>query len=189
MAISVSNQSVVFLAALIVGVLLGVLYDCFRIFRLAFRSGRVAIFFQDMLFVLVCTVVTFLFLLRESAGSVRFFILEGEILGAVLYYCTLGVLTMKAAKASIEATRRAARKLKGLVEPPVRRAYAKTGRSLRSGTGKAKKYLRKENNLLQIRLKVMRGVLYNHLCIQKRQGAAVKPKKRESGGKRRDKTS
>ena len=42
-----------FLAALATGVLLGLCYDFFRILRLIFRSGRAAVFLQDLIFLLL----------------------------------------------------------------------------------------------------------------------------------------
>lgn len=91
----VTVQTMIFLRALAVGAVLGVVYDLFRIFRMTVRCGTVHIFVQDCIYYFFCGLVTFSFMLSSSAGQIRFFILLGELLGAVLYLTTLGVLVMK----------------------------------------------------------------------------------------------
>ena len=98
MEISVSGQALAFLFALLFGAVLGVFYDLFRISRIALRQNAVAIFIEDLFFWIVASVATFLFLLFENSGEVRVYLLLGVVLGAILYYFTLGILVMKLAR-------------------------------------------------------------------------------------------
>lgn len=98
MEISVTGQTLVFLAACAFGAILGAFYDIFRIFRVAVPCSRAAIFFQDVLYWAVCAVATFLFILSVNAGVVRLFVIVGELLGAVLYYFTVGWLVLRSAR-------------------------------------------------------------------------------------------
>ena len=93
----------VFLSALAAGALLGVLFDAFRLFRLAFRSGKISIFVQDMLFGLLCGVVLYCYALAANRGQVRWFIPVGAAGGFALYYCTVGRLVMGAARLILRA--------------------------------------------------------------------------------------
>ena len=176
MAVSVSAQTFVFLFSCVLGAGLGLLYDIFRIIRLAAPCGKVAVFFQDILFLLACTAATFLFLLRESAGEVRIFILVGEILGAVLYYLTFGTLIMKLSRLLIDSVKRFKAFLIRLLLPPMRRTSAKINRGFDVKSAKAKKMLIKENKLLQIRLKLIQRVMYNQLHVKKSHDKAEKSK-------------
>jgi spore cortex biosynthesis protein YabQ len=188
LAVSVSNQALVFISACVVGACLGALYDLFRIIRLAVPCGKAAVFFQDLIFVLACTAVTFLFVLRESSGVVRFFIILGELLGAVLYSLTLGILVMKLSALIIGAVKRFLKYLRSLIMPPARRAAAKINRSIDDKGRKTKKLLIKENKLFKIRLKLTQKMLYNLLHIQKIQDENGKSKekvrRRQSRGKK-----
>lgn len=77
------------------GVLLGIFYDVFRIFRTVFHSEKRAVFFQDLFYMLCAAFVTFLVSLGVNYGDVRFYILGGEVIGWCLYYITIGMVTLR----------------------------------------------------------------------------------------------
>lgn len=93
-----SSQVILFFEACILGFLLGMLYDVFRILRLSFPNGRVLIFLEDVLYFAVAAVVSFSFVVLANGGVLRAFLLLGEFLGAVLYFFSLSLLIMKAAQ-------------------------------------------------------------------------------------------
>ena len=101
----VTVQTMIFLRSLAIGAVLGVVYDLFRIFRMTVHCGSVSIFIQDCIYYFFCGLVTFSFMLNSSAGQIRFFILLGELLGAVIYLTTLGVLVMKVSSGVIRFIR------------------------------------------------------------------------------------
>ena len=106
MKIEVAQQTMLFLQSCLLGIVLGFVYDIFRILRLALKSGVVVIFIEDILFWSMSAVVTFLFMLTENSGQLRVFVLLGECIGAVVYYLTVGALIMKISKAIIEAVKK-----------------------------------------------------------------------------------
>ncbi len=63
MGISLADQTMDFLLALAFGAGLGALYDVFRILRALIPTGKIVIFFQDLLYWCICGVLTFLFIL------------------------------------------------------------------------------------------------------------------------------
>jgi len=77
------------------GFLLGLYYDFYRVPRLIMRSGRRVIFFQDVLFFLTSSIITFLFSLAVMDGKLRFYLFLGEAIGFAAYYFTIGRLVMK----------------------------------------------------------------------------------------------
>lgn len=176
MAVSVSAQALVFLYSCAVGAALGALYDIFRIMRLAVPCSKAAVFFQDVMFLLACALITFFFMLLESSGNVRLFIVEGEILGAVLYYMTLGVLVMKLSGVTLVAMKRFKSSIARLLSPPVKKTYTKINSFLDAKGRKAKKMLIKENKVFEIRLKLAQKMLYNLIHIQKAHNEAEKSK-------------
>jgi spore cortex biosynthesis protein YabQ len=168
LAVSVSAQTLLFLASCVLGAALGALYDFFKIIRLAVPCRAAAVFFQDVIFLIACTLATFIFFLSRNSGEIRFFIIEGEILGAVIYRFTLSILVMKISGMLIKAVKKIIRSLQALILPPVKNTYAKMGRAVDEKGRKTKKLLIKENKLFKIRLKLIQKVLYNLLHVQKK---------------------
>ena len=100
MEIHVAQQTGAFLRACLLGGALGLLYDCFRILRLAFphtrdtRWGYALAFAEDILFFGLCAGASFLFMMETVHGQVRLFLLAGELLGAVLWHYTAGSVVL-----------------------------------------------------------------------------------------------
>lgn len=106
MAIAIAEQTSIFLSSLLLGVLLGCVYDLFRITRIAFLVPALFVLVEDLLFFLLSSIVLFGFILERNCGQLRWFILLGVALGWVLYYFTLGSLVMKCSARIIALTRR-----------------------------------------------------------------------------------
>ncbi|MEG2536429.1 MAG: spore cortex biosynthesis protein YabQ [Hydrogenoanaerobacterium sp.] len=96
--IEVNTQTAVFLYSLILGFCLGLFYDVFRIFRLAICHSSAIIFLEDIFYFASCAVITFLFSISALNGHVRVFLAVGELLGATIYYFSVGVLVMRVSK-------------------------------------------------------------------------------------------
>ncbi len=94
--VPVSAQCAVFLRACLCGASLALFYDFFRILRRVFRcpAGLVAV--QDLFCCAVFCLGSFLFLLSECEGKLRWFALAGQVLGAVLYWALLGEAVVRA---------------------------------------------------------------------------------------------
>lgn len=90
-----SEQTLIFIASLGVGFLLGVLYDFLRALRLSFTRGKIAVIVFDLLYFFVVAFVSYIFILATNKGEVRSYIIVGELLGAVFYYFSLGFALMK----------------------------------------------------------------------------------------------
>lgn len=95
MAIAITEQTAVFFHSLLLGAVLGCFYDLFRITRIAFIIPAPVVLVEDLLFFLFSSIILFGFMLENSYGQIRYFILLGVVLGWTLYYFTLGSLVMK----------------------------------------------------------------------------------------------
>lgn len=80
--------------AVVLGAALGVVYDCFRVFRIVFppaaKSGAVVL--QDIIFWMFYGFCIFCYFTIAGRGQIRFFVFFGSLLGFVLYILTLGNL-------------------------------------------------------------------------------------------------
>jgi len=89
--LSMSGQAWLFLGAVVVGGLVGVFYDVFRILRRTapFLRGTFIVGFTDLIFWLTSTIGVFYFFLNSSYGEIRLFSMLGAVLGGVIYFATV----------------------------------------------------------------------------------------------------
>lgn len=105
------NRGVAFLAAIAVGAVIGAMYDVFRIIRVVFTGGRIRLFFEDVLFCVMAALVFTVFMFNATMGVVRMFVAVGALFGFFAYRFTLGLFTVRAARA-----------VKAWLTPPLKRA-------------------------------------------------------------------
>ena len=106
MILSMSSQAATFFATAAAGVVLGVLYDVFRILRRVLRHKTAATTIEDAIFWIISTLLMFIFLLERNFGDIRGFIFMGLALGAVLYFTMLSRFLTKFAMAVLRWLRR-----------------------------------------------------------------------------------
>ena len=87
---SLSAQTAYFLWSLALGAAAAVLYDAVRAVRCLLKAGRLHLLISDILFFVVCGVLTSLFALPFNKGSVRGFIVFGEAAGFLIFRLTIG---------------------------------------------------------------------------------------------------
>lgn len=90
--IGMGEQAKIFLLSLGFGFFIGILYDVIRLVRMLFGNGKKSFLVLDVFYMLFAATLTFLFLLTQTGGSVRAYVLLGELLGFFIYFVTLGTL-------------------------------------------------------------------------------------------------
>lgn len=88
--LSLADQTSYFLWSLVLGIVLGALYDIVRAVRMLTKARGARVIISDVLFFTVCGVITSLFALPFNKGDVRAFIIFGEAVGFLAYRLTLG---------------------------------------------------------------------------------------------------
>lgn len=78
----------VFFIAILFGAVFGVLWDCCRIVRREFGGSRI-VFISDICYFILVSLFTVVFFFIFTAGGFRFFVIIGELLGFILYYCSI----------------------------------------------------------------------------------------------------
>ena len=162
-----SEQTLIFVASLGVGFLLGILYDIFRALRLSFTKGKAAIVIFDLLYFFAVAFLSFLFILASNKGEVRSYIIMGELLGAVFYYFSLGIAVIRITDTAVTVLKRLYGFLFKIISFPFRFIY----RAISKIFGKMKSFFKKsEKNSKKIQKKVLPKVrvyvynLFDILC-------------------------
>lgn len=156
--ISLADQTLTFLLSLLGGVVLCLLYDLFRIFRLSRNTSSLGLFFEDIFYCVLCGFLTFCFFIVRCSGEIRGYVLLGELLGFLICRCTLSALLLCAAKYVYRFFKR----LFDLLARPLRalaRFLRKKMVPLMDILGKLPNFAGKTAKKL---LKAPRGLVYNH---------------------------
>ena len=78
------SSVLVFAYFFLLGIFLGLLYDLFKIFRIIIAKNSF-IFFMDILYFVICSLVTFVLCIFINSGITRGFIFQGEFFGFITY--------------------------------------------------------------------------------------------------------
>lgn len=118
---SVSEQTMQFLLSVVLGAGLGVVYDCFRVFRILFPPARKngAVCVGDAAFMIISGAAVFLFAVVFCRSQVRLFSVIGALLGFVLYILTIGNFITGILKAIVSAICKILQKVYSAVFAPV----------------------------------------------------------------------
>ncbi len=109
---SVAGQAAGFFYSAGLGFALGLVYDFFRIFfYMLTGSDKKLSVTRDIMYLLCCLAVNFIFLLVMCSGRLMFYVFAGEGIGLIAYFRTLGSETYPRLKRSAAGIRRSFVKL------------------------------------------------------------------------------
>lgn len=81
----VINQAYLFLVFSINGIIIGLLFDIFRILRKSFKTSDIITYFQDILFWILTGLILLYSIFNFSNGEIRFYMFLGVFLGCLIY--------------------------------------------------------------------------------------------------------
>ena len=119
-SVSQSEQLTIFVASLGLGFLLGIMYDIFRTIRLSLTNSKIAVVVSDLLYFFFFGLFTFLFILALNKGEIRFYIIAGEIIGALFYYISFGIAAIKFTDLCVRGLKRVYKFIFKLISAPFR---------------------------------------------------------------------
>jgi len=84
-----TGQAWLFVSAMLVGAVIGLFYDAFRIFRKTAPHTGLAVQLEDLFFWVAATGFTFYYMLHRNSGEIRPFVLLGVGVGVLAYFLTI----------------------------------------------------------------------------------------------------
>lgn len=154
-----AEQTEIFLYALGFGFLLGILYNIFRILRMIISDSNGFVFFSDLLYFVVCTFLTFCFILVTDSGKLRIYVMFGIALGWAVCYFSFGAIAVKAGNSFIRVFRR----VFSVLFSPFRRLFSVALQKTRKKADFCKKKARKTEKKVKFNLQKHIGIVYNLL--------------------------
>ena len=91
----VSNQANLFLIFAINGVIIGLLFDIFRILRKSFKTSDIITVIEDILFWIITGIILLYSIFVFNNGEIRLYMFLAIILGALLYMLLLSRYIIK----------------------------------------------------------------------------------------------
>ena len=91
----VQNQAYLFLVFSLTGVVIGVLFDFFRILRRSIKTSNTITYMEDILFWILTGILILYSIWFFNNGEIRIFIFLGIIVGILLYIFTLSNIIVK----------------------------------------------------------------------------------------------
>lgn len=186
----IGDQWSIFAEALAVGVVLGGCWDVFRGLGLFLPKKLLVIIARDFLFCIWAGFLSFAFLLNVNFGMPRGYIYFAELLGFFAWYFTVGKLNFKLMKLATKVIRRAA----GFIFMPVAKLIEGIFNSTKKHGAKIKIFFDKSIIKPKKLLKKNRNVLYNKLCLSKKNSSYFYKRKAgkehgsfETGGTQKEK--
>ncbi len=101
--IDISHQLLFFGRSVILGIIYCLLYDILRALRRAKKISDIAVAVQDIIYFIIISPITFLYLLAATNGELRFYIFLGIFLGFLLFFYTVSRIWVAILKACFSA--------------------------------------------------------------------------------------
>ena len=89
------NQTYLFIVFTIVGIIIGILFDIFRILRKSFKTKDIVTYIEDILFWILTGIIILFSMYKFSNGELRFFMIIGIIMGTLMYMITFSRYVIK----------------------------------------------------------------------------------------------
>lgn len=86
------TQEQIFCLFLSIGIIIGFIYDLFRVLRKCFKTPDYITFIEDLTFVTITGLIIIQSIIYISNGEVRFFLFIGIFLGLIIYILTISNL-------------------------------------------------------------------------------------------------
>lgn len=91
----VSNQANLFIIFSLVGVVIGLLFDAFRILRKVYSTNDILTCIEDFIFWILTGIIIIYSMYRFCDGELRFFMILGIIFGNIIYLLTISRYIIK----------------------------------------------------------------------------------------------
>ena len=91
----VEDQALIFIVFTFTGILLGILFDFFRVFRRTFNTIDFITYLEDILYWILAGIIVLYNIWFFNNGEIRFFMIIGIIMGAIIYSLLFSCILIK----------------------------------------------------------------------------------------------
>lgn len=119
----VINQASLFLVFVLNGIIIGLVFDIFRILRKSFKTSDIITTIEDILFWIITGIIILYSIFVFNNGEIRFFMFIGIFLGVMLYILLLSNYIIKVSVKIIFLAKKIVAFIFKIIIFPVRSTY------------------------------------------------------------------
>lgn len=86
------SQEEVFLLFFVIGIIIGLLFDFFKVLRKSFKTNDIVTFAEDLIFLVISGTLIIFGIIKLNGGEVRFYLFLGIFFGILIYSLTISNL-------------------------------------------------------------------------------------------------
>lgn len=86
------SQEQIFIFFFIIGIIIGIIFDIFRVIRKSFKTPDILTFIEDFIFLGVTSILIIFSIIKLNGGEVRFYLFLGIFVGILIYSLTISNL-------------------------------------------------------------------------------------------------
>lgn len=116
----VENQAYLFLVFSLTGVIIGILFDFFRVLRMTYKTSDIVTYIEDILFWILAGIIILYSIWYFNDGEIRLFMILGIIMGAIIYALTLSNTFIKINSFIMSKIKKIIEFLCNIVELPIK---------------------------------------------------------------------
>lgn len=83
------TQGQIFILFFLLGIVIGGIYDIFRVIRKNFKTSDFVTQIEDIIFLIISGILILCFILKFCIGEIRFYVFIAIFLGILLYFLTI----------------------------------------------------------------------------------------------------
>lgn len=91
----ITNQAYTFIIFVIIGFLIGIIFDFFRILRKSIKTNDIVTYFQDITFCIITGFIVLYAIFYFNNGEFRIYLFIGILLGCLMYLVTISHYIIK----------------------------------------------------------------------------------------------
>ena len=91
----IENQFFLFLIFIVNGILIGILFDFFRILRKSFKTNDFFTYLEDIIFWIITGIILLYSIFTFNNGEIRLFMFIGVLVGIILYILSISSFIIK----------------------------------------------------------------------------------------------
>lgn len=157
MLVSVSSQAYIFLCTVIGGMVVGFVYDIFRVSRKIIKTKNIIVYLEDIIFWFLVSFLTFMVLFMSNSGQIRGYAFIGLVLGVIIYALLISYYVVRGLVRGIEIIEWIIIKLYKIISLPIKfimKIFYLPISYISKGYQKIKNVIRKIANAVFFRVKL-----------------------------------
>jgi len=83
------SQEIIFIFFIIIGLILGIVFDFFRVLRKEFKTSDFLTFIEDIVFIVISILLITIAIIKLNSGIIRFYLFIGILFGIIGYSLTI----------------------------------------------------------------------------------------------------